>query len=78
MRVEVLMFLKIRGNGDDCDGVENRAGDGEDREWVEGNMERKIRPFRLSGEVVEVRPAPSLQRSDNARVRLLDACFICP
>ncbi|KAL7479904.1 hypothetical protein ACHAW6_005623 [Cyclotella cf. meneghiniana] len=62
MRVEVLMFLKLRGNGDICDGVVDRDGEvEEDREGVEGNMERKIRPFRLSGEVVEVRPAPSLQ-----------------
>lgn len=57
------MFLKLRGNGDVFDGVVDRDGEvEEDREWVEGNMERKIRPFRLSGEVVEVRPAPSLQR----------------
>ena len=62
MRVEGLMFLKIQGNGDDCADAEDRNGEAEDREWVEGNMERKIRPFRLSGEVVEVKPAPSLQR----------------
>ena len=30
--------------------------------WEAGNMENKIRPFRLSGEVVEVLDRPCLER----------------
>jgi hypothetical protein len=57
-----MMFLKIRGENAD-DGEEGRGAEGDDRDWSEANMvERKIRPFRLSGEVVEVRPLPSLER----------------
>ena len=55
-RVEVLMFLKMKRE----DGTYAELGEGET--WEMRSMEEKIRPFRLSGEVVEVRDRPSLER----------------
>jgi hypothetical protein len=56
MRVEVLMFLKRAKEDGSVDEME------EGETWQAGDMENKIRPFRLSGEIVEVRDPPSLER----------------
>ena len=72
------MFLKRRGNdyddddGDDTNTNTNNSnanttndtdnGEGNNEAWEAGNMENKIRPFRLSGEIVEVMDRPCLER----------------
>ena len=53
-RVELLLFLKRRGEDGQPPRDETRDT------WEAGNMENKIRPFRLSGEIVEVKDRPRL------------------
>lgn len=50
------MFLKRKHE----DGTVEEMEEGET--WQAGDMENKVRPFRLSGEIVEVRDPPSLER----------------